>query len=208
MKISALIPAYNEQETIGDIVAVLNDSEQVDNIIVINDGSTDNTGAVACRAGAGVIRLESNKGKGAALQRGFEQLQTDIILLLDGDLIGLQKQHVNKLLAPILEDLADMTVGVFTQGRGLTDLAQKVSPNLSGQRAIKMEMIREMKDVAREGFGFEIFLSRYIREHGRLEFVELSGLTHVMKEEKMGIIPGLIARGRMYWDIIRTLMNV
>lgn len=205
MKISALIPAYNEEETISVIINILKQIDKIDEIIVIDDGSEDATAAIAKSSGAEVVQLTPNRGKGAAIKAGFNYLSTDIILMLDGDLIGLTPDHINKLLQPLLLDEADMVVGIFSEGRGITDLAQKLAPNLSGQRAVKFDIIKNINNLG-DGFGVEISLNRYVKNKGRLKFVKLDELTHVMKEEKMGWARGVTARLKMYRDLVKTFL--
>ena len=205
MKITALLPAYNEEDRVGDVINALKKNKYVDNIVVVDDGSEDNTALIAKKAGARVIEMKQNKGKGAAIQKGIKKLDSDIALMLDADLIGLTTHHIQILIEPLLEDEADMVVGVLKEGRGLTDLAQLVTPNLSGQRAVKLDIIKDLNDIDNEGFGVEITLNKYVRDNGRLKFVDLPGLTHVMKEEKMGFIKGVRARLKMYGDIIKAV---
>lgn len=205
MKIKALIPAFNEEKTIGNIIDVLNKVSLINKVIVVDDGSVDNTYQEAKTRGARVIKLAQNRGKGAALQEGISNINTDIILLLDGDLIGLKQEHVYKLLNPVISDEADMSIGVFKKGRGLTDLAQVVSPGLSGQRAIKLSELKKVKNLDKEGFGVEVALNKHFKNSGRVKKVELKDLTHVMKEEKLGLVKGVKARTKMYIDILRSL---
>lgn len=207
MKICTLIPAYNEEKTISNIVKTVRETELIDRVIVVDDGSDDNTAEVAARAGAEVIRLEENRGKGAALKTGIAEIKADIVLMLDGDLIGLTPDHINKLLAPVRENDVDMAVGIFDHGPGLTELAQQVTPKLSGQRAIKLDILNNIHDLDDTGFGVEISINNYVKKNGVVEFVELKHLNHVMKEEKMGLIKGLLARLKMYWDIVRTVIK-
>ena len=76
--ITAIVPAYNEELSIGSVI--LSTSEFVDNIIVIDDGSSDRTAEIAEKAGAQVIKHPQNIGKGAALKTGFNAIKnTDII---------------------------------------------------------------------------------------------------------------------------------
>jgi len=207
MTIKALIPAFNEEKTIGDIIDVLNKVPRIKEIIVVDDGSIDNTFQRAKNHGATVIKLPENKGKGAALQEGISHVDTDIILLLDGDLIGLKAEHIYKLINPVLSDEADMTIGIFKKGRNLTDLAQVVSPKLSGQRAIKLSELKKVKNLDKKGFGVEVSLNKHFKNSGRVKKVDLYDLTHVMKEEKLGLVNGVKARTKMYVDILKSLFN-
>ena len=185
MKITALIPAYNEQNTIANIIDTLKTINQIDEILVVDDGSRDKTAEVSRTSGARVVQLDHNQGKGAAIQKGIENIDSDIALLLDGDLLGLKSDHIDKLLTPLLNDKADMVVGVFNEGRGLTDLAQLVTPNLSGQRALKLDIIKDLDSLEKEGFGVEILLNKYVTGYGRVKFIDLKELTNRMKEKKI-----------------------
>jgi len=207
MKISILIPAYNEANTIADIIKNASQNSKIDEILVIDDGSEDNTAEIVKSIGARVISLSENQGKGAAIQKGVENINSEIIIMLDGDLIGLKSKHIDILLKPLLYKNIDMSVGVFNEGRNLTDLAQLISPALSGQRAIKTAIIKDLKDLKDAGYGLEIALNSYVKKHGRYEFVNLPGLTHIMKEEKMGFFKGLLSRLKMYWEIVKTLLK-
>ncbi len=204
MNICALIPAYNEEKTVGHVISVLKNIAEIDSIIVINDGSDDNTSVRAEEAGATVINLPENKGKGAALKKGLESCSADIILMLDADLIGLKSEHVKRLIDPVLADKYDMTVGIFDDGRSMTDMAQKISPHLSGQRAIKADILNEIEDIDKAGYGVEVTINRYFKNNGRMKRVELPNLTHATKEEKRGIARGLLARFKMYGEVIKT----
>ena len=106
--------------------------------MVVDDGSADDTSTKARAAGAEVIKLPENRGKGGAIAAGLARCATPYVILMDADLVGLQKGHIEALLAPVSSGQADMSVGIFQKGRWNTDLAQKLSPNLSGQRAFRL----------------------------------------------------------------------
>ncbi|AKB16441.1 glycosyltransferase family 2 protein [Methanosarcina thermophila] len=109
--ITVVLPAYNEEVSIGSIVLLT--SQYADNVIVVDDGSSDRTAEVAGKAGAEVVRHETNRGKGAALKTGFTaaaDLGADVIVTMDSD-----GQHnpaeIPRLVAPILKGEADMVNG-------------------------------------------------------------------------------------------------
>lgn len=208
MTISAMIPAFNEEKTIGDVLSILKSCKNIDEIIVINDGSEDKTSDIAKMHGVNVIDLKHNVGKGGAICKGLEVSKGDIILILDADLIGLKHNHIYDMINPIIFENVDMTIGIFTNGRLTTDIAQKFAPFLSGQRAIKRCILNEINNLEISRYGFEIALTRYCDKHNIVvKEVPLNNLTHIMKEEKMGLYHGIKARMKMYWDIVKTISN-
>ena len=105
----AIIPAYNEEKALADVIGKT--LENVDEVIVVDDGSSDKTSEVAIEAGARVIRHSVNLGKGEALKSGFKAIGDDsIIITIDGD-----GQHnpseIPDLVRPIVEDGADLVNG-------------------------------------------------------------------------------------------------
>ncbi len=110
-KTVAVIPAYNEERFIGSVV--LQTRSLVDVVIVVDDGSTDNTAEIAHAAGATVLSHKQNQGKGKALCTGLQaarRFRPEAVVLLDGDGQHLPSE-VPTLLAPILAGEADMVVG-------------------------------------------------------------------------------------------------
>ncbi|GAV24545.1 glycosyl transferase family 2 [Carboxydothermus islandicus] len=207
MTVEVLIPAYNEEKNIGRVIASLKKLSLIDKIIVIDDGSKDKTAIIARQLKADVISLGENRGKGAALFEGFKNSRGDIIAFLDADLVNLTARHVINLLLPVIKEEAVMTVGIFNQGRFATDFAQKITPFLSGQRAFQRwfleEFFAENDDIEQLRYGIEVSLTLYAKKRGiKVIEVPLPHLTHVMKEEKFGLIPGMIARAKMYRDIV------
>ncbi len=206
MIISALIPAFNEEKTIGNVISVLKRCKEISEIIVINDGSQDNTSVVAKSYNVNVVDSKYNLGKGGAICKGLKVSKGDIILILDADLIGLQQKHIYSLLNPIVYENIDMTTGIFANGRITTDLAQKVAPFLSGQRAIKKYILEQIDNLEITRYGFEVALTRYCDKNNLSEKeVSLDNLSHVMKEEKMGLYKGVKARMKMYVDIVKSI---
>jgi len=111
MKTIAIIPAYNEESTIGDVIK--GTSPFVDDILVINDGSTDNTSDIAKSAGATVIDNIVNRGLGRTIQHGYDEAikrGADIVIQIDAD-GQYDPGEIPKLIQPILENKADLVLG-------------------------------------------------------------------------------------------------
>lgn len=210
MKVAAIVPAYNEEQTIGSVLDVLVKDRSIDEIIVVSDGSTDDTALKASRyAKVLVVDLLQNRGKGGAVKAGLDRTAAEVILILDADLIGLTPAHVKSLLEPVLKEEALMAVGIFEKGRAATDLAQKVAPFLSGQRAVKRELLQNISNLDLTRFGIEVALHSFVTENEiTTEIVQLPELSHVMKEEKLGLWKGMSARAKMYWEIIRYVAKL
>lgn len=204
MKVSAIIPAYNEEKTIRNVIEAVKKCKKIDEIIVVSDGSTDGTSRISRKCGAKVIDLPENVGKGGAMKVGVKKCKGDILLFLDADLIGLKNSHIEALLSPVINGQAGMTVGTFSNGRFRTDFAHKIAPFLSGQRAIRKEIFNNIDALTSTGYGVETALTRYVKkENINVQNIELEDLTHVMKEEKMGLVKGFSARVKMYWEICK-----
>ena len=200
----ACIPAYNEEKTLGDVIAVVRSVPVIERVIVISDGSTDRTAEIARQCGAVCVELHQNVGKGGALKLGIEQADAEVYLFLDADLIGLTPQHVRDLLDPVLQGDAQMTLGVLEHGRVATDLAHVVAPYLSGQRAVTKDILQGVSGMETARYGIEVAINRHLRKHRvPVRVVPMENLTHRTKEEKLGLLRGFVARLRMYWEIVK-----
>jgi len=203
MSVAAIIPAYNEESRIGVVLQTLIASTLVGEVIVVDDGSSDGT-AAAARAvpGVQVIELPRNRGKGGAMQEGASRTEADVLLFFDADLIGLKPQHIADLLAPVCAGETVMAMGIFKGGRLWTDMAQFFAPAITGQRAIRRDVFLKVPDLASVGYGIELAINDYVHSQGFVrKDVTLRGVTHPMKEEKLGWARGAVSRGRMYWQM-------
>lgn len=149
-RVSVVIPAYNEEARIADVVR---EARRVaDEVVVVDDASTDGTADVAERAGAVVLRQPANAGYIAAIRRGFQEASGDVVVTLDGD-GELPASSVPDLVAPILEGAADMV-----QGRRdsvprpsehfltwLANLAAPVGDSGTGMRALRTDLARQLE---------------------------------------------------------------
>ena len=204
VQVACIIPAFNEAGTVASVARIARGHRLVNSVVVVDDGSDDRTGKRAGEIdGVKVIRLEANRGKGAAMAAGLAGSSEPVVLFLDADLIGLKSEHVTDLLEPVISSEAEMSVGLFRGGRLHTDLAHVLTPSLSGQRAVRRHVIEEM-DMESVGFGIERALTD-LWKTGKITVKEviLQGVTHLTKEEKRGYWSGVKQRWKMYGDILR-----
>jgi glycosyltransferase involved in cell wall biosynthesis len=209
MKISAIVPAYNEAQRIGAVLEPLLAAPSVAEVIVVDDGSTDGTGEVAQKYGVKVVRLPENQGKGAAMSAGVHEATGDILLFLDADLTGLTAKHVEDLVQAYKAGDAEVVIAVFRKGRAATDFSQRLVPFLSGQRIMPKSLWEKAEALVQANdFGIEAALTKLaFREGWRQKTVVWEGVSHVRKEEKRGFWPGFLDRLKMYANIVRSLFQ-
>lgn len=213
----AVIPAYNEAEYIYNTVLNLKKIPAISEILVVDDASTDETAALAKKAGARVISLERNGGKGEALNTGIRHTSADIYLLLDGDL-GESARDAEFLLKPVLEGRADMTVarfpppkrkGGFGLVKGLARWGIRVytgltmhSP-LSGQRAMTRQVLEKVFPFS-AGYGVEVGMTI---KAARAGFRVLEVPVQMTHAETGRDLKGFKHRSKQFWHIARTLLK-
>ena len=158
--------------------------------------------------GVCLVNLPRNKGKGGAMWAGAQSTDADLLVFLDADLIGLKPDHVDDLVDPVRAGRYRMSVGRFGGGRHLTDLAQRVMPAISGQRCIRRDVFEQIPNLEYARYGVEMAITRFCH-HYRVPTtsVPISGVTHPMKEEKLGIVRGFLSRARMYTQILRIMLD-
>jgi hypothetical protein len=234
LRITALIPAYNEAERIAATVTAVRGIAAVDEVIVIDDGSRDDTAQLAVDAGARVMRLTkpglvgNNVGKGGALQYAATRCEdADIVLLLDGDL-GESASQAALLLEPVLAGTADMAIAAFPKPAGkagfglVKGLAARAirkaarrscapgcdtwtpAAPLSGQRALTRACLDAVLPFG-SGYGVEVALSiRALRAGFRLVEVPTT-MTHAATGRDLA---GFLHRGKQFRDVAVTLIKM
>ena len=209
-KVSVIIPAYNEEDTVAKVVEVIKSVSFVDEIIVVNDGSVDNTESEALNAGARVINHDINKGKGRALFTGYKEAECDIIAFIDADIYNLTSRKVEAMIRPILEGKTDITKTKFSRASGrVTELTAKPLLNfffpeisfeqpLSGQFAARKEVLKRIKFEEDYGVDVGIVIDADVLGISITE-VDIGAIEHDMSP--------LADLNMMANEVVRTIIN-
>jgi len=201
--VSIIIPAYNEGRTIGGIVRAVIGHRDVREVIVVDDGSTDDTAFRANDAGARVIRIEENRGKANAMDMGVKEAVSDIVLFLDADVLGFTHEKISTIIDPVISKRLEMHVGIIDRPKLVSKKVFYVLPVLSGLRALTKSLWYKVPREHRDGFKIELALNHAARKWGKGTGYELiGGLEHVIKEKKHGLLKGLWFRARMVSQIL------
>ncbi|QPV62686.1 S-layer glycoprotein N-glycosyltransferase AglJ [Halosimplex litoreum] len=188
--VCVLVPTLNESETIGPVVESFA-AEGFDDILVIDGGSTDGTQSIAEEKGARVVQQRGSKGKGQALQEGFERTDAPVVLMLDGDQTY-RAEDAAAMLEPIFEGradhvigdrFADMEEGAMTRlnefGNGVINRAFSIIHGrdyqdiLSGYRALTRESISRIS-LTEDYFGVETEMAvECVKHNVRTEVVPI-----------------------------------
>ncbi len=207
--VAAIVAAYNEAVTIGPIVETLRASNLFRDIIVISDGSTDQTAEIARAAGASLVhQFPWKHGKGAAMMHGVSHTDAPILFFLDADLHGLSVPHLTQILDPVRTGRLAMCVGIRDRGWFGMKLAAHL-PLIGGERAMNRHVFENIPDKYLQGFMVEGALNYYCRSH-KLPYgtVELSGLKIRRKMQKVGFWKGLKEYIRMDYQVWKAMIIV
>ena len=208
--VSIVIPAYNEEATVAKVVSVARKLSYVDEVIVVDDGSTDRTVEEAENAGATVISHIMNEGKGSAIKTGFKNSHGDIVAFIDADVSNFTSEKIDKIIRPILEDKTDITKTKFARESGrVTELTAKpllgfffpelsYEQPLSGQFAGKRSALNKIR--FEKDYGVDVGIVVDADVHGiKILEVDIGDICHDMSP--------LADLNKMANEVVRTIID-
>lgn len=217
-RITAVIPAYNEEERIISTIEGVRKIKEINRILVVNDGSTDNTAQKVRDAGVELLDLKVNQGKGGAMNAALPYLKDeDIVVFLDADL-GETASEAIKIITPVLKGEADLCIAAFAPPRkkggfGLvkgtaawiikkTGDLKSIAP-LSGQRAMTSEVLKAVTPFC-EAYGVELGMTLNALRQG---FRVMEVPTDMRHNETGRDIKGFLHRGKQFVDVLKVIKN-
>lgn len=179
-KVTAIIPAHNEENHILSVLNAVKKSKYIDEIVCVNDGSTDKTlDLIQSIDGIKIINLKNNHGKGNAIAKGIKKASGEIVVFFDADIVGLNENCISKLITPLQNNKYDGVIAypVYNQ-------FDHLFKPLSGERAyFKKDLNPQLKILEEKGYGLELYLN-YIFKNKRIKTLPLKGVRHMLKHEK------------------------
>lgn len=165
MKISVIVPAFNEEKNIVRVLLLLKTIKGIDEIIVVDDGSVDRTSSFASFiSGVKLIKLKKNQGKTKAVMKGIKESKGEGILLFDADLFGVNEDHINEVIETFRLGF-DMVIMDYGNQEWILRKILKSLPALSGVRILKKTVFNKIKFDKKDRFELETRINDYYLDH-------------------------------------------
>ena len=210
VNISCIICAFNEAPRIAAVLAVASEHPLVQEVIVVDDGSTDDTVEIVKRfPSVRLISYSVNRGKSFAMATGVAEACGDFLMLLDADLKGLAAEHLTALATPVLSGKAEVS---FSLRQNSLLIFRAIGLDfVSGERVIRRELLSEALEEVYElpRFGIEVFMNRkIIARQLSIAVADWPKVTQSRKTEKLGYWKGIRAEWRMIVDLLQVVYPV
>jgi len=204
-KVSAIIPAYNEEKNILQVLKVVTQSPLVDEVIVVNDGSTDKTAEVVKKFNRGVklINFSQNRGKADALLAGARVAKKKILFFCDADLTGLKPLHLKQLIEPVKSGQTEMAAGSqehmgflpkwnLFKRKSKKKKKSRLTQNIGGEKVLMRREFLKIKNLKNSGYAIEqIIINHFVKHQKPYQLITLEGVGHLHKTQKWGLAEGL-----------------
>lgn len=200
---SCIIPFYNENYRILQVLNVVTQIKNISQIICIDDGSTDNTSDLIAENWPMVelVRLPVNQGKAAAVRHGVALAKNENILLMDADLQSIDKTEVEKAIEAIVQHKLDMIILRRINAPWFVKF-DRGDTLLSGERIIKKKDLEDIMNQDVKHYQVELAINLYMQKHKRdVRWMPWSA-TNTYKSEKIGLVEGYKKEFKMFTDIV------
>ncbi len=201
--VTAVVAAFNEADRIGRVLDVLTSYPGFAEVIVVDDGSTDETAAVAAQHGVRVERVTPNQGKGHAMDIGVQAAATDVIFFADADIIGLTHEMISETIRPVKEGKCEMFILMRNRKIYLLHRLMAFIPLLGGERALTKHLWTILPGRYKDRFRIEAGLNFYAIHYGAgLRYRVFTGISQTVKEAKFGFWDGFRRRLGMFREVL------
>jgi len=205
MSTTCLIPAYDEATTIGYVLSQLSQVSAINQIIVINDGSTDNTTQITRQFNhVTLITHKMNLGKSASIKTGLQVAKNSTIFLCDADLIQLELSGLNKALQIYQTHSLDLLI-LRRHPTPLLNRIFKANLMLSGLRLLSSNSLASVLNHPLLPYQIELAINVYMLTHHKSIAQALIPYSDLHKITKLGYVRGFLQEISMYASLTKLL---
>ncbi len=208
-RVTAVVAAYNEADRIHNVLEVLCSFPGFSQVVVVDDGSSDDTRLAAASFPVVYLRVDPNQGKGHALDVGVQASDSPVIFFADADIVGLTLDAIEQILSPVLDGNAEMFIAMRNRKIYYLRFLMGFIPLLGGERALTKRLWVELPDKYKTGFKIEAGLNFYAVHFGKgLRFRIFKEIKQTIKERKYGFKEGVGRRLRMLIEVTQAVWEV
>lgn len=203
-KVSCVIPAFNEGGRISYVLNVVKNHPLIDEVIVVNDGSRDNTREVVKKfKGVRLLEHERNEGYTKTLIDGLKAAKNDIVFILDADAKNLKQQNVSQLILPVVNNESDVSLSL----RNNPFIFRIIGIDFAtGERVLNKKIMfdENIENVNNWSF-MQVMNDKIIKHKYRVKVVDWTNVVTTKKSEKLGFFGSIRAYIYMWYQFTRTI---
>ncbi|MEJ8803555.1 glycosyltransferase family 2 protein [Pontibacter sp. H249] len=204
MKVTCLIPCFNERERISQVLDVIVGTNCIHQVICVDDGSEDGTAEFIQEywPQVEIVRLSQNHGKTAAIAKGITYVRHDVLLMMDADLQGLQKDELEAALEAYTQyNSIDMIIMRRVNSPWFVKWYRS-DVLLSGERILRTSDLQQVLKQKLKCYQLEVAINRYMLRHKKVVRWMPWSAINTYKVDKLGVIDGSRKEFKMYVDIV------